>query len=314
MREVQWERMFPDELEAAFLKCPVVFYAYGLCEPHGPQNAIGLDCLKAHAIACETARSFGGIVAPPDYWHIHELGGYALWAEQNVGEVKRKWLTAVPPWVHFRNVCYHVRSADVLGFQAAIFLTGHYGPNWEDLKTVLELIQPYTKTRLYGLPDFEANQPGFDDDGKSGGDHAGKVETSLMWALDPACVDVSRIPDDAPNAPVLTPREGADAIDRPPYMAMGATAPSSDRRIGSRMVRDEVEWLSNKAKELLDQYDPSADVPGLATFDAVESFWDQEVKPRIRDFRSMAMDFGTGGKVDKSSVWHANWKSSSMKS
>ena len=51
-REVRWERMFPDELEAAFDECPVVYFCYGLCEPHGPQNAVGLDALKAHAIAC----------------------------------------------------------------------------------------------------------------------------------------------------------------------------------------------------------------------------------------------------------------------
>ena len=40
-REVRWERMFPDELEQAFAACPVVYFAYGLCEPHGPQNAVG---------------------------------------------------------------------------------------------------------------------------------------------------------------------------------------------------------------------------------------------------------------------------------
>ncbi len=190
MKEVRWERMFPDQLEKAFQERPVVYFTYGLCEPHGPQNALGLDALKAHAIACEAARVFGGIVSPPDFWHIHELGGYGVWGSKYVGEVKRKWLTCVPPWVHFKNVCYHVRAADVIGFHAAIFLTGHYGPNWQDLKLLLDLIQPYTKTRLYGLPDFEANQPGFDGDSRSGGDHAGKVETSLLWELEPACVDI----------------------------------------------------------------------------------------------------------------------------
>ena len=45
MREVRWERMFPDELEAAFTACPLVYFAYGLCEPHGPQNALGLDAI-----------------------------------------------------------------------------------------------------------------------------------------------------------------------------------------------------------------------------------------------------------------------------
>src|SRR5437899_2855436 len=82
MREVRWERMFPDELEREFGECPLVYFAYGLCEPHGPQNALGLDALKAHAIACEAARAHGGIVAPPDYWHVHELGLYAAWAER----------------------------------------------------------------------------------------------------------------------------------------------------------------------------------------------------------------------------------------
>src|SRR5215213_5764304 len=120
MQEVRWERMFPDELEQAFAACPLVYFPYGLCEPHGPQNTVGLDALKAHGIAFAAAHAHGGIVAPPDYWHIHE-----------VGTVPRTWLTSTPPWMHFKNVCYHIRAADALGFHAAIFLTGHYGPNWE---------------------------------------------------------------------------------------------------------------------------------------------------------------------------------------
>ena len=43
MREVRWERMFPDQLERAFAECPVVYFPYGLCEPHGPHNTLGLD-------------------------------------------------------------------------------------------------------------------------------------------------------------------------------------------------------------------------------------------------------------------------------
>ena len=221
MREVRWERMFPDELERAVAERPVVYFAYGLCEPHGPHNAVGLDALKAHGIACEAARAHGGIVAPPDYWHIHELSGYAVWADRSVGQVERSWLTAMPPWMHFKNICYHIRTADMLGFHAAILLTGHYGPNWEDLKTLLDLVQPHVGTRLYGLPDFEANQPGFDEDGRRTGDHAGKVETSLLWALHPECVDLSRVPP--PD------EEG-------PHFAMGRNARESNRRVGERMV------------------------------------------------------------------------------
>jgi creatinine amidohydrolase len=293
MRDVRWERMFPDELERAFAECPLVYFAYGLCEPHGPQNAVGLDALKAHAIACAAARAHGGIVAPPDYWHIHESGGYAQWAFRNVGEVQRTWLTCMPAWQHFKNVCYHIRMADTLGFHAAILITGHYGPNWQDLKTLVELVQPRVGARLYSLPDWEANQPGFDNDGKSGGDHAGKIETSLLWALEPACVDMSRVPP-------------AGAPGR--HFAMGPTVRQSDQRVGGRMVADEVRWLGAKAKELLAAYDAAKPAHKLRTFEDVEVLWENAVRPKLKDFLTMQTSLPGREPVPEDSVWHANWR------
>ena len=279
-REVRWERMFPDELEAAFAAAPVLYVPYGLCEPHGPQNALGLDALKAHAICCRAAKAGGGIVAPPDYWHIHEVGHYAAWARREVGEVARKWLTAVPPWIHFKNVCYHVRAAEEIGFRAVILLTGHYGPNWQDLKTLVELIQPRVRARLHGLPDFEANVPGFDADGVSGGDHAGRIETSLLWSVEPACVDTSRLPP--------LPLEPPGPVGR--YFAMGRDAHQASRPIGDRMVDDEVAFLAALAGDLLAAYDDAPEPEGarLRTFEDVERFWDEAVAPIMATFKSMS--------------------------
>jgi creatinine amidohydrolase len=287
--EVRWERMFPDQLEAAFAACPAVYFAYGLCEPHGPQNALGLDALKAHAILVRLAREHGGIVAPPDFWHVHEVGGYAIWAAENVGEA-RPWMTAVPPWVHFKNICYHLRAAEVLDFRAAILLTGHYGPNWRDLQALCGLIQPYLRMRVYGLPDFEANKPGFPGDG-AGGDHAGKVETSLLWALRPECVDYSRIP----------------AQPEFPLFAMGRNAREASRCIGERMAADEVEWLGKKKEELLAAYDPGAP-SRLRTFDQVEEFWAAQVKPRLRDFESFKNFRPDKSAPPEGSRWRENWQ------
>jgi creatinine amidohydrolase len=290
-REVRWERMFPDQLEAAFADCPVVYFPYGLCEPHGPQNAVGLDALKAHAIACRAAQDHGGIVAPADFWHIHEIGGYAVWAHQHVGQVERTWLTAMPPKQHFRNVCYHVRQADALGFRAAVFLTGHYGPNWEDLVDLLRLIQPRVGARLCGLPDFQANTPGFDNDCRSGGDHAGKVETSLLWSLLPECVDVSRIP------PEGTPGE---------HMAMGPDARQSDRRTGGRMVEDEVRYLGARCQELLAEHDRVQPAARLRTFDDVERLWAEVVEPALPGFRTLQALRPDGDLLPPESRWYAN--------
>jgi creatinine amidohydrolase len=292
MREVRWERMFRDELERAFAERPVVYFAYGLCEPHGPHAAVGLDTLKAHAVACAAARAHGGIVAPPDYWHIHELGGYAPWLDRAVGVVERAWLTAVPPWMHFHTICYHLRAADVVGFQAAILLTGHYGPNWQDLKTLVELVQPFVGARLYALPDFEANQPGFAGDGRSGGDHAGRVETSLLWALEPDCVDASRLP-----------AEGEPG----PHFAMGADARQADRRVGERMVADEVRFLGAKAEELLAWYARERPAHTLRTFADVERLWATVVLPRLPEFRTMQPLWAEQAPPAPDSPWFPNW-------
>jgi creatinine amidohydrolase/Fe(II)-dependent formamide hydrolase-like protein len=196
----------------------------------------------------------------------------------------------VPPWVHFKNVCYQVRAADALGFHAAILITGHYGPNWQDLKRLVELIQPRVGARLYALPDFEANQPGFAGDGKSGGDHAGRVETSLLWALEPDCVDVSRIP----------PEPGQ-------HFAMGPNAAEANRRTGERMVGDEVRWLAAKARELLDAYEHERPTARLRTFADVEALWRELVEPELPAFQTMQPRWGSQpDPVPEDSGWASN--------
>jgi creatinine amidohydrolase/Fe(II)-dependent formamide hydrolase-like protein len=178
-----------------------------------------------------------------------------------------------------------------VGFKAGIFVTGHYGPNWEDLKQVLELLQPHVGMRLYGLPDFEANQPGFDPAKPgNGGDHAGRVETSLLWALEPECVDVSRIPD--------RKVEGK-------HFAMGHNAREADRRVGERMVRDEVAWLGDKARELLAAYDRAQPTARLRTFDQVEQLWDTVIRPHVKDFKCMSWR-GKEPDIPADSIWSVN--------
>ena len=290
MPGVRWEEMFPDELEAAFARKPVVYFTYGLCEPHGPQNALGLDELKAHRIACLTAERHGGIVAPPDYWHIHEIGGYAVWADAEIGRPPHTWLTALPPWQHFKNVCYHIRAADAQGFHAAVLLTGHYGPNWEDLKTLVALLQPLVGARLYALPEFESNHKGFSGDGTETGDHAGKVETSLLWALRPELVDVSRIGEHVPGQ----------------VFAMGRDAAEADRRVGERMVADEVAWLGAKAEELLAEYDRLRPAHAFTTFAAVEAAWKELIEPALPRFESMQRIWSWQAELPPDSPWNLN--------
>ena len=280
--------MFPDELEAAFEACPIAYLPYGLCEPHGPHNAVGMDALRAHAASCLAAHEHGGVVAPPFYWHIHEQGGYGAWAHRRVGEA-RPWLTAMPAWMFFKNICYHVRAVDALGFHGAILFSGHSGPHARDVPVLLETIQPHFAVRLHSIIGAGAPESRFSDDRGMGG-HAGRGETSLLWATEPACVDLSRLPP--PDAPG-------------PHFAMGDYVETSDRRAGEQMVSDLVALMGTEANALLDGYAKLPAKPTPATFDQVESIWEREVRPKLKDFASMQ----SGPEAPpKDSRWYANWR------
>ena len=41
--KILWHEMLPDELLEAIRTRRVCYMAYGLAEPHGPYNALGLD-------------------------------------------------------------------------------------------------------------------------------------------------------------------------------------------------------------------------------------------------------------------------------
>jgi hypothetical protein len=108
-------------------------------------------------------------------------------------------------------------------------------------------------------------------------------------------VDTSRFPD---------PKEPG------PHFAMGKDARDANRRIGERMVEDEVRWLGEKGKALLDAYDNEAGESRLLTFEDVESFWNQEVEPVLGEFLTMQSHWESQGnkRVSKDSVWFPNSK------
>ena len=289
-REVRWERMFPDELEAAFAECPVIYLTYGLCEPHGPQNALGMDALRAHSAACLAAHEYGGIVAPPSYWHVHEQGIEGAWAYARIGE-ERPWLTALPVWMFLRNMFYHIRAADAMRFQGAVIFSGHAGPFTEDVTKFLEILQPHIAMRLKVL--FGGVARSRFDDGKGLGGHAGRGETSLLWATDPDCVDISRVPE--PEAPG-------------PHFAMGDLARESSRKVGELMVKDVVKELGAMARQLLEDYAKARPEHEPLTFDQVEGIWGEEIRPLIVDFASM-QDLRPGQEPPpENSRWYANWR------
>jgi creatinine amidohydrolase len=289
--------MFPDELDASLEACPLVYLTYGMCEPHGLHSAVGLDTLKAHGIACAAAEVHGGIVAPQFHWHVHEMGIDAAWSEQTIGD-RNPWLNPLPPWVFYKVFWYQLRAVSARGFRAAMVITGH-SPYELDLARVSEIFARHDPLRIWAGSDGQATDLGELYDG-----HAGRSETSLLWALYPELVDLSRL------------AQGTDA-EVEATMATGLGARDSSRRFGEQLVDGNVDWLGAKGRELLAAYvapaAPRAPMPGnplgAMTLDEAEALWREEVEPLLGTFASMQTDHGYGT-VSEGSVWAPNERSS----
>jgi creatinine amidohydrolase len=176
----------------------------------------------------------------------------------------------------------------------ALVITGHDGSP-DDFARVCAIYARHRPLRIWAGGDEEAIE--YAD---VRGDHAGRCETSQLWALRPDLVDLSRL---APGSP--------DQIRR--VMATGRDAGQSSRRLGEAIVASQVAWLGRKAAELLAAYRPPTAVAsptpgnplGALTFGEAERLWRAEMEPLLPTFSSMNLEAGQSG-TDPASPWAAN--------
>ena len=244
--KVRWEEMLPHEFIEARNRFSVCYAAYGLAEPHGAYNALGLDWLKAYALVESTAKQYGGIVAPPFAWHIleipefHDDGKGTGWLRE-VG-VRQPLSSSIPSDLFYRLVLYQIRAMDARGFQAAILVTGHYGGVEKIMRKICEYYLRCTGSpiRLYAIADWEC----IDQDLPYRGDHAGVCETSQLMALHPGLTDLSHRTASAELGERYA--AGVDFIK----------GPIPTEEIGRRIVESQVRNLGRTAQCLLSEYRP----------------------------------------------------------
>lgn len=238
-RKVRWEELLPDEFLAARDACPVCWLPYGLAEPHGPYNALGLDWLKAQGLCELAARAHGGIVAPPFAWHVADRPAFDFCADQGAPQ---SLCSSLPADLWLRIVLHQIRVLDARGFHVGILVTGHYGGLEQDMRLLCDYYRRRTGTpmQLLALADCEAIQ--CED---HHGDHAGICETSQLLALRPELVDLDRNARNWPSGRWL----GAD------FPLPDGRAPSAE--LGRRIVNSQVHWLGQQQATLLAAYQPN---------------------------------------------------------
>ena len=260
--KVRWEEMLPHEFLEARDRCPVGYLAYGLAEPHGAYNALGLDWLKAQALVEAVAKNLGGIVAPPLAWHIQEVpefhdDGHGQGWLCDVG-VRQSLCSSIPADLFYRMVFYQIRALDARGFHAGILVTGHYGGVELNLRKICEFYLRRTGSplRLYAIADWEC----MDAKLPYRGDHAGVCETSQLLALRPGLVDLTH---QTANAELGTRFAGGVNF---------TTGPLPTKEIGEQIIMSQIQNLASTAQRLVAEYQPPAGwkAPDL---NQVEAIW-----------------------------------------
>ena len=213
MAKVRYEEMLPHEVVEARTKCPVAYLPCGGIEWHGEQNCLGLDTVKMHAIAMQCAERIGGLCFPALFYG-EPREHYLMEAnhdpeKQIVGKMGLPDDSFAPGYMEERqrdadsrytqlllHILHELRS---LGFKVAVIMAGHY-PLLQHARAACELFNLEVRRAATGwaCTGYELVR----DEIPTAGDHAAAWETSLMMALRPGLVDLSRLPRD-PEAKLI---------------------------------------------------------------------------------------------------------------
>ncbi len=178
--KTSYEEMYPEEFKSILNTNPIAYLPLGSMEYHGYHNVLGLDSLKAWKICQLAAVKIGGIVFPPLYL------GVDAWPDIDLQKYPNKQFDCYHPDAKlYQEVLenYFYRMVRI-GFKKIFVLAGHY-PDTDVAKLASKkYLGNEVKFVILKEPDLV--------DGETG-DHAGKWETSLMMAMFPGLVDLSRM-------------------------------------------------------------------------------------------------------------------------
>jgi creatinine amidohydrolase len=195
--------MLPHEIAAARAARPVAYVPLGGVEWHGEHNCVGLDTVKIHALALKCAEANGGLVMPPLFFGEPRQTKLMEANHDEDGRIAAKM--GLPPesfasgYMHASELeedeCYlrllvHVLfQMQSLGFRVIVLMAGHY-PLLSHARAAVELYRLHGSARAWACTGYEL----VGDEIPDAGDHAAAWETSLMLALRPDLVDLSRLP------------------------------------------------------------------------------------------------------------------------
>ncbi len=200
--KVDYEELLPHEFEARLAERPVGYLPLGTLEWHGPQNALGADFIQSRGLFRRAARQFGGIVMPPiwlapDCIKISESGQNLMGMDYADTTTPHRQLPGSLYWIPKGLFLILLESflaqAKRAGFKC-IVADGH-GPSRNAFAEMADLWEEQFALHLVSA------RRDFPDKWKTQMDHAGRNETSILMAVAPELVDLSRLSSDRTQWP-----------------------------------------------------------------------------------------------------------------
>ena len=264
MRTVRFELLRPHEVIAERQRCSVVYQPVGPLEWHGPHMPFGVDALHAENVSRRVAESVGGVVMPTLFWGAErELAPEKL---RNIGFDEGEWIVGMDYPANSMPSMYS--QEDIFGivvrarlellvkqeYELIVIINGHGAPN--HLMTLERLAKEFTAATTSRVLFLTAFVP--DADGRYAGiGHADALETSLMMAMYPDSVDMTKLP--ALPEPLRNQDwavvDGVTFAGRP--NADHTVAPENDPRRNSSAEQGEAAlnrhaiWLANQVRAVL---------------------------------------------------------------
>jgi creatinine amidohydrolase len=195
MKKVQYELMFPWELAVAIADAPICYLPLGALEWHGEHNAVGLDAIKAHAVCIQAARLSGGVVVPPLYWATDSREDLPdeSYLTGGVEHGERYHVPGNMFWV--RPQTYQDLLLDIYeamrrrGFRAIVVIAGHWS---RYTLPVMRASGQEFKARCPEMGWLLLTDQEVAVDLGYPHEHAAGAETSLLMAIQPELVDLSK--------------------------------------------------------------------------------------------------------------------------
>lgn len=217
MRTVRFELLRPDEIIAERTRFPVVYQPIGPLEWHGPHLPFGMDPLHAEMEAHRVAEAIGGVVMPTLWWGTErERDPEAL---RSLGFKGDEWIVGMDFPANSMKSMYS--PDDIFGivvrarldllvrqhYRLIVIINGHGATN--HLVTLGRLAAEYSAESAAQVMLITAFIP----NGEDSIAHAADQETSLMMAMYPDAVDLTKLP------PLPTPLKNIDwgIVDGPSF-------------------------------------------------------------------------------------------------